>query len=158
VIRCYLGLGSNLKNPKHQIQHAIQALERLPCSQLKKISPFYQSAPAGVSTKQPMYYNAIACLETHLAPEVLLEHCQRIESEQKRVRLKHHDARTIDIDILLYGIEVIQTPDLTIPHPRLHLRDFVLVPLLDIWPEASLPDGTCLKACFEALQTHYIII
>ncbi|MDX2345316.1 MAG: 2-amino-4-hydroxy-6-hydroxymethyldihydropteridine diphosphokinase [Legionella sp.] len=158
MITCYLGLGSNLNHPKIQIQTAVDALRQLPNSSLKALSKLYQSAPAGVLTEQPMYYNAVACLETNLSPHELLKHCNLIETAQNRVRLKRLDARTIDIDILLYGTEIIQTSDLTIPHPRCHLRDFVLVPLLDLWPEAHLPDGTNLKACLEALEVSYVLM
>ncbi len=153
---CYLGLGSNLEQPQKQIQLAIEALTKLPDSELAQASPVYQSTPAGVPTEQPMYYNAVVCLKTRLTPEALLKHCQQIETQQKRKRLKRLDARTIDIDILLYGKKIIETPDLTIPHPRFHLRDFVLVPLLDIWPKAQLPDGRCLSACLDALTIRYI--
>ena len=156
MITCYLGLGSNLDNPKQQINLAIKALQALPESRLKAVSPVYYSMPAGVSTKQPMYSNAVVLLETNLSAHDLLKQCHLIENQQKRLRLKRFDARTIDIDILLYGTQVIDTLDLTIPHPRLHLRDFVLVPLLDVWPEASLPDGRNLNHCLQALTTRYI--
>lgn len=156
MIRCYLGLGSNLDNPKQQIQLAIKALQALPCSRFKAVSPVYHSIPAGVSTEQPMYYNAVVFLVTDLSAYDLLKHCNLLENQQRRLRLKRFDARTIDIDILLYGRQTIETSNLTIPHPRLHLRDFVLVPLLDLWPEASLPDGRNLNHCLEALTTRYI--
>jgi 2-amino-4-hydroxy-6-hydroxymethyldihydropteridine diphosphokinase len=156
MITCYLGLGSNLDNPKQQIKLAIKALQALPCSRFKAVSPVYHSMPAGVSTEQPMYCNAVVLLETDLSAHDLLKQCNLIENQQKRLRLKRLDARTIDIDILLYGAQTIDTPNLTIPHPRLHLRDFVLVPLLDLWPEADLPDGRHLNHCLETLTTRYI--
>jgi 2-amino-4-hydroxy-6-hydroxymethyldihydropteridine diphosphokinase len=155
MIECYLGLGSNLENPKEQIQAAISVLKTLPHSQLQATSPLYQSTPAGVAM-QPNYYNAVVCLQTRLPPTQLLKHCMRIEAQQKRTRLKRWGARTLDIDILLYGTQTIQHPDLSIPHPRMHQRDFVLVPLLNIWPEAKLPDGTCLNHCLQMLETRYI--
>ncbi|MDF1646974.1 MAG: 2-amino-4-hydroxy-6-hydroxymethyldihydropteridine diphosphokinase [Legionellaceae bacterium] len=153
---CYLGLGSNLNRPKQQIYRALKALKKLPCSHLKKISPIYQSRPAGVSI-QPLYCNAVALIETNLPAHRLLAYCQHIEKQQKRLRLKHFNARTIDIDILLYDSQTIQSPDLIIPHPRLHLRDFVLTPLLDIWPEAHLPNHTYLTESLKALTTHYLL-
>ena len=155
MIDCYLGLGSNLNIPTHQIHLALQALKKLPNSRLTKISPLYQSKPAGVAI-QPMYYNAVVLLETNLPVHEVLKHCQQIEKKLKRVRLKRFNARTIDIDILLYGTHSIQSPDLSIPHPRLHLRDFVLVPLLELWPEAKLPGGMQLDVQLESLTTRYI--
>ncbi len=155
MISCYLGLGSNLDHPKQQIQSAIKALKTLPGSCLTKISPLYQSIPAG-GLIQPMYYNAVVLLETYLPAPTVLEHCNRIEKQQKRLRLKRFDARTIDIDILLYGAQTIQTHNLQVPHPRLHLRDFVLVPLLDLWPDATLPCGMHLDEQLKTLTTRYI--
>jgi 2-amino-4-hydroxy-6-hydroxymethyldihydropteridine diphosphokinase len=155
MINCYLGLGSNLSHPKQQIHLALKALNKLPCSRLTKISPLYQSRPSG-GLIQPMYYNAVVLFETHLPALTLLKHCQQIEKQQKRVRLKRFNARTIDIDMLLYGTQTFQNPDLNIPHPRLHLRDFVLVPLLNLWPEAKLPNGIQLDAQLKSLTTLYI--
>ncbi len=156
MINCYLGLGSNLEHPKKQLQSAIKALHKVPSSRLSKVSSFYQSKPAG-GLIQPMYYNAVALLETHLPAHILLKHCQSIEKQQKRVRLKRFNARTLDIDILLYGTQTIQTENLSIPHPRLHLRDFVLVPLLEIWPEAILPNQMKLDTQLQSLSIHHVI-
>lgn len=152
MIDCYLALGSNLENPKKQIRDAIKALKQLPHSKLSAASRSYHSLPAGV-TMQPNYYNAAVLIKTNLPPQQLLKHCMRIEAAQKRTRLKRWGARTLDIDILLYGKKTIQQPSLTIPHPRMHLRDFVLAPLLEIWPEAKLPDGTCLNHCLQICTT-----
>ena|SRR3990167_796086 len=158
MIPCYLGLGSNLDNPIQQIQTALKALAALPNTQFKKASPIYQSLPAETPRPQPIYHNAVVLIETYLSPEALLTQCHNIEYNQKRVRVKRFDARTIDIDILLYGTNTINTKTLTIPHPRLQDRDFVLRPLLDLWPEASLPDGTSLMLSLKTLKSYYIPI
>jgi 2-amino-4-hydroxy-6-hydroxymethyldihydropteridine diphosphokinase len=150
---CYLGLGSNLNSPKRHIHLAFQALRALPQTQILNISSLYQSKAAGV-VGQPNYCNAVALLETRLPAHRLLKHCLRIEKIHGRVRKKHWGARTLDLDLLLYGHDTIQTPDLTLPHPRLHLRDFMLTPLLELWPDANLPDGTSLTTCLDNLEKH----
>ncbi|MDF1678203.1 MAG: 2-amino-4-hydroxy-6-hydroxymethyldihydropteridine diphosphokinase [Legionellaceae bacterium] len=152
---CYLALGSNLNRPERQVRLAIRALRRLPASRLTKVSSLYRSTPAN-GIIQPSYCNAVVLLETHLPAHILLQHCQSVEAQQKRKRLKRFNARTLDIDILLYGTQTIQTPTLTVPHPRLHLRDFVLQPLLEIWPNATLPEGTKLTQCLKSLQVRRI--
>lgn len=156
LVDCYLGLGSNLENPKQQIDTAIQHISALPQTELKKTSAIYQSKPAHV-TEQPDFFNAVVLIQTAIPAHALLKHCLSIEQQQKRKRLKRFGPRTIDIDILLYGHQNITTDDLVIPHPRLHLRDFMLIPLLEIWPEAKLPGGKDLKACLTALTTHHIL-
>ena len=155
MITCYLGLGSNLNRPKNQVRLAIQALKKLPLSRLTKVSSLYQSTPAK-GLIQPSLCNAVVLLETRLPAHILLQHCQAIEMLQKRTRLKRFNARTLDIDILLYGTHTIQTPILTIPHPRLHIRDFVLQPLLEIWPDATLPGRAKLTQCLNSLQTRRV--
>jgi len=154
---CYLALGSNLKSPRRQIHHALRNIRSIPETCLKKISPIYQSFPQGVTKRsQPVYFNAVVMIETSLPPMQLLHHCQKIENKQKRLRLKLWGARTMDIDVLLYGKRTLNLKHLTVPHPRMHERDFVLVPLLDIWPDATLPNGKSVKACLEALDVRSI--
>ncbi len=157
MIPCYLALGSNLQQPKQQIRRAIHALQTIPCSRLVQVAPSYQSRPAGTLI-QPIYYNTVALLKTRLPAHKVLYFCQAIEKQQKRTRLQRSNARTIDIDILLYGTHTINSPNLTVPHPRMHLRDFVLTPLLDLWPDATLPDGTKLTQQFEQLAQHHVIL
>ena len=152
---CYLGLGSNLNSPKRHIHLAFQALKALPQTQILDISSLYQSAPAGV-TGQPQYCNAVVAIKTRLPADKLLKHCQRIETAHGRVRKKRWGSRTLDIDLLLYGQHTFHTPDLIIPHPRLHVRDFMLTPLLELWPGAHLPDGTLLASCLLALESTYL--
>ena len=155
MIPCYLGLGSNLNSPKRHIHLAFQALKALPQTQILSISSLYQSAPAGV-IGQPQYCNAVVSITTRLPAHKLLKHCQRIETTHGRVRKKHWGARTLDIDLLLYGQETTQTPDLTLPHPRLHVRDFMLIPMLELWPGAHLPDGTLLASYLLNLENTYL--
>jgi len=152
---CYLGLGSNLNSPKRQIHLAFQALRALPQTQILNISSLYQSEAAGV-VGQPQYCNAVVSIKTRLPARRLLKHCQNLETTHGRVRKKHWGARTLDIDLLLYGKDSIQTPELTLPHPRLHVRDFMLAPLLELWPDANLPDGTPLTTCLDNLEKHHL--
>ncbi|MDP3560932.1 MAG: 2-amino-4-hydroxy-6-hydroxymethyldihydropteridine diphosphokinase [Legionellaceae bacterium] len=137
---CYLGLGSNLKSPKRQLNQAIATLRTLPKSIIIDISTVYFNPPIGVRA-QPMFYNLVIALQTSLPPAHLLNFCKKIEQKQRRICKKKWGPRTIDIDILLYGNQIIQTPSLTIPHPEMLQRDFVLIPLLELSPEISLPNG-----------------
>ncbi|WP_419418676.1 2-amino-4-hydroxy-6-hydroxymethyldihydropteridine diphosphokinase [Legionella sp. D16C41] len=140
MILCYLALGSNLNSPQRQLRLAIQRLRTLPNTYIIKVAPFYSSHAWGRKS-QPNFYNTVVALLTTLPPEKLLIACQKIESTQGRVRRIKWGARTIDIDILLYGSRVIKKPSLIIPHPQLLYRDFVITPLLKIAPYARLPNG-----------------
>jgi len=131
---CYVALGSNLNNPTQQLNTAISTLKKIPHTQLLKTSSFYQTKPVGFS-EQPDFMNAVVSLETTLTPHKLLAELQKIETQQGRVRTIQNGPRTIDVDLLLYGDEVINTPELTVPHPRMHEREFVLTPLREIAPE-----------------------
>lgn len=139
MIRVYLGLGANLDMPLQQLQQAVAALTLLPDSQLAAVSSFYGSKPMGPQD-QPDYVNAVAALDTRLAPEVLLDELQRIEQEQGRQRKNERwGPRTLDLDILLYGAEILSTPRLTVPHYGLHQREFVVYPLLELAPLLDIP-------------------
>lgn len=135
---CYLGLGSNLNFPKRQLRLAISALHKLKNSSILKISNFYFNKPMGVKA-QPMFYNLVIAMQTSLPPHHILMYCQEIEKNQSRIRKKKWGARTIDIDILLYGDFNIKTKNLEIPHPYMLDREFVLLPLLEISPHIKLP-------------------
>ncbi|KTC86733.1 2-amino-4-hydroxy-6-hydroxymethyldihydropteridine diphosphokinase [Legionella brunensis] len=128
---CYLGLGSNLKSPERQLRIALAALRKLPSTNLLKVATLYRSHAWGRKT-QPCFFNTVAIVQTTLTPYELLSHCQKIEQKQGRVRHVHWGSRTIDIDILLYGSLKMQSKKLSLPHPRIHLRDFVFIPLLEI--------------------------
>ena len=139
MIRVYLGLGANLAEPLQQLQQAVTALSQLPQSQLAAVSSFYGSKPMGPQD-QPDYVNAVAALDTTLPAETLLNELQRIELEQGRQRKDDRwGPRTLDLDILLYGEEILATPRLTVPHYGMHQREFVLYPLLELAPQLHIP-------------------
>lgn len=143
AVRAYIGLGSNLDDPARQLRRALTALAQLPQTHLAGCSRFYRSVPLGPQD-QPDYVNAVALLDTTLAPVALLDALQAIETAQGRVRTLHWGPRTLDLDLLLYGNETLATPRLTVPHPGLDLRNFVLYPLAELAPELVLPDGRTL--------------
>jgi len=144
MIPAYIGLGSNLQEPIRQLRSAVIALGELRDCQVAAVSSVYRSAAVGPGD-QPDYLNAALRLDTELAPEALLQELQRIESSQGRIRLERWGARTLDLDILLYGELELATPTLTIPHPALPLRNFVLYPLAEIGgAKLVLPDGSDL--------------
>jgi len=134
----YVGLGSNLEDPVWQVRRALYALNELPQTRLLHRSPLYRSPPHG-PTEQPDYVNAVAMLETQLEPQHLLEELQDIEHRHGRVRTMHWGPRTLDLDLLLYADRRIDSRRLTVPHPQMHRRAFVLVPLHDIAPDLRLP-------------------
>lgn len=145
----YLSLGSNMGDRVAYLQQALTALSQLPKTQLIKTSSFYQTAPWG-NLNQDDFINAVCQLETHLEPLDLLKACQRIEKDLNRVRKEHWGPRTIDIDILLYGQEVYESQTLTIPHPYMTQRAFVLVPLFELAGDIALPNQN-MTVC-EALS------
>jgi len=134
----YVALGSNLGEPRRQLNEAITAMSGLPETRLAGHSSFYRTAPVGYEN-QPEFLNAVAALDTRLAPGVLLEGLQGIERRQQRERPFPNAPRTLDLDLLLFGDERIARPGLTVPHPRMHERAFVLQPLLEMAPEISIP-------------------
>lgn len=151
AITAYIGLGSNLDDPRQQLQRALQALADMPSSTVLNASPFYRSAPlAGMA--QNDYCNAVAAVSTTLLPSSLLQQLQQIENNQGRVRFERWASRTLDLDLLLYDNAVIHTADLQVPHYALHERPFVVFPLLDIAPDLKLPDGTALRDLAEQLS------
>ena len=145
----YIGLGSNLEQPREQIKRALQSLDELPETKLLADSGFYESKPMGPDD-QPDYVNAVAELETALDAETLLRQCQSIEQQQGRIRQRHWGERTIDLDVLLYGQEQIDTADLTVPHPGIGQRDFVYLPLLKISPDIVIPGKGALKEIVQS--------
>lgn len=149
---CYLSLGANLGARAQTLREALRRLARLPGTRLSRASSFYETAPWG-KTDQPPFLNGAACLSTRLAPEALLAACQEIERALGRVRHEHWGARTIDID-LVYGVrgeQVVRaaSPRLTLPHPYLLERAFVLVPLAEIAPELVLAGRPIAAWCEE---------
>lgn len=135
----YIGLGSNLADPIGQIRAARFALSRLPETRERAFSGLYRNPPMGPAG-QPDYVNAVMAVETRLDAESLLAELQRIETQQGRVRTgERWGARTLDLDLLLYGRQRIATPTLTVPHPGVAERAFVVYPLLEIAPDLDIP-------------------
>ncbi len=148
----YIGLGSNLEDPMIQIQRAITALSVLSrCRQLV-CSPLYRSRAIGPGD-QPDYINAVVALRTQLSPQQLLEELQAIENAQGRQRTIVWGPRTLDLDLLLYDKLRLDTPALTLPHPQMMGRNFVLCPLYDVAPDLVMVDGTPLATRLQALST-----
>jgi 2-amino-4-hydroxy-6-hydroxymethyldihydropteridine diphosphokinase len=138
AVTAYVGLGSNLDHPQRQLLEACEALSHLPRTQLVRRSSFYRSAPVG-KTDQPDFVNAVAALRTELAPAELLQALLWLEAQQGRVRSVPNAARTLDLDLLLFDARVIHEPGLDVPHPRMHERAFVLVPLAELDPKLNIP-------------------
>ncbi|MBD3898435.1 2-amino-4-hydroxy-6-hydroxymethyldihydropteridine diphosphokinase [Halomonas sp. ML-15] len=138
--RAYIGLGSNLDDPLAQVQGALAALARLPLTRCVAASPCYASRPVGPQD-QPDFINAVAALDTRLSPLALLDQLQAVEQRHRRRRLRHWGPRTLDLDLLLYDDTCLATSRLTLPHPHMASRGFVLLPLANIAPTLRLPDG-----------------
>ena len=151
-VAAWIGLGSNLDNPPAQLDQALAHLAATPGIRCDAVSPFYTSPPMGPSD-QPDYVNAVVRILTPLAPLPLLDALQAIEQAQGRVRGRRWGERTLDLDLLLYGRETLALPRLTVPHPGIATRRFVLQPLVDLDPALTLPDGTpvlrLLAACTD---------
>ena len=138
--RAFVALGSNLENPKAQVERAIMALNLLPQTRLLKQSSLYQTAPIDCIASAPDFINAVAEVETMLTPEALLDAILNIENIAGRERPFINAPRVLDCDLLLYEDITLNTPKLTLPHPRMHLRGFVLLPLFEIAPDISIPN------------------
>lgn len=153
--RVYIGLGSNLTDPAEQLRNAIKAMAQLPDTQLAAVSSFYISD--SLLPGQPRYTNAVAALDTTLAPLTLLDALQGIELDQGRERHERWGPRTLDLDILVFGNRLINEPRLKVPHYHMQARAFVLYPLAELAPDLQLADGRALEqllaACpFEGLE------
>lgn len=132
--RAFVGLGSNLDNPEQQVTRALQSLTLLPQTRLVRQSSLYRSAPVGYDN-QPDFINAVAEVETDLTPHELLEVLLALETLQGRERPFPNAPRVLDLDLLLYNGSVMESAQLTLPHPRMHERGFVLLPLEEIAPD-----------------------
>ncbi len=137
-VTAYVGLGSNLDQPVTQIRSAIEELARLPGTALGRVSSLYRSEPVGY-VHQPPFVNAVVELSTVLPARALLEALLGIEARHGRVRSFPNAPRPLDLDLLLYGDSVIDEPGLQLPHPRMHERRFVLLPLEEIAPQCVIP-------------------
>ena len=141
----FVGLGANLAAPRRQVRDALDELAQLPRTRVTARSSLYRSRPLG-HLEQPDFINAVARLETELAPEVLWTALQAIERAHGRERSFRDAPRTLDLDLLLYGEERIASPALTLPHPRMHERAFVLAPLSEIDPQVQIPGRGSARA------------
>jgi 2-amino-4-hydroxy-6-hydroxymethyldihydropteridine diphosphokinase len=142
----YVGLGSNLADPVAQVVQALEALDALPHTRLLEASSLYRSAPVGY-LDQPDFINAVAQVETELPPRALLDALLALELECGRTREFQNAPRTLDLDVLMYDDLVHHEHGLTVPHPQMHLRAFVLQPLLEIAPDCIIPSvGTAAVA------------
>ncbi|MDP3777209.1 2-amino-4-hydroxy-6-hydroxymethyldihydropteridine diphosphokinase [Methylotenera sp.] len=138
--QAFVALGSNLENPKAQVEQALIALRHLPETRLIKQSSLYQTAPVDCVVTAPDFINAVAEIETSLAPEALLDAILDIENQAGRERPYVNAPRVLDCDLLLYEDVTQETTKLTLPHPRMHTRGFVLLPLFEIAPDIFIPN------------------
>ena len=147
----FIALGSNLAAPLEQVNAAVAALAEIPNSRIVAVSSFYRTPPLGPQD-QPDYLNAAVALETGLAAEALLDNTQRIELQQGRERkAERWGPRTLDLDIMLFGEQVIDSERLTVPHYDMKNRGFMLWPLFEIAPELHFPDGVALRSVLTQL-------
>ncbi|MDR7941697.1 2-amino-4-hydroxy-6-hydroxymethyldihydropteridine diphosphokinase [Enterobacter soli] len=150
----YIAIGSNLASPLEQVNAAVQALGEIPESRIIAVSSFYRTPPLGPQD-QPDYLNAAVVLETALTAETLLDNTQRIELQQGRVRkAERWGPRTLDLDIMLFGHDVISTERLTVPHYDMKNRGFMLWPLFEVTPDLTFPDGISLKTILDNLNAE----
>jgi 2-amino-4-hydroxy-6-hydroxymethyldihydropteridine diphosphokinase len=150
MARAFVGVGANLGDAAGEVEAAIGALGRLPRTRLVRASSLYRSAPLGYA-EQPDFINAAALLETELPARALLQALQGIEDRAGRRRTFRDAPRVLDLDLLLYDDQVIDAPDLVLPHPRLHERAFALAPLVEIDPAAVIPGHGAARDCLARL-------
>lgn len=138
--RAWIGLGSNLHQPRRQVEQALEALDRLPLTRRILASRLYSGPPLGPSD-QPDFVNAVAAVETGLSPLALLDQLQALEQRHGRIRHRHWGPRSLDLDLLLFDDLSLAHPRLTLPHPGMASRAFVLIPLAEVAPDVRMPDG-----------------
>jgi 2-amino-4-hydroxy-6-hydroxymethyldihydropteridine diphosphokinase len=150
VTASFVGLGANLGEPQRRVREAFRELDAIPHTRVVRASSLYRSAPLGYA-EQPSFVNAVAQIETGLPAERLLAELHAIEARHGRSRSFANAPRTLDLDLLLYGGLVLDLPQLKVPHPRMHERAFVLLPLVEIAPDAEVPGRgpaqSLLKKC-----------
>jgi 2-amino-4-hydroxy-6-hydroxymethyldihydropteridine diphosphokinase len=157
TVRAYIGIGSNLDDPSARVQAAFGELQRLPATRLAARSSLYGSKPMGPAD-QPDYVNAVAAVDTCMAAAELLQALAQIEERQGRQRgAARWGPRTLDLDLLLYGEQRIAPPILTVPHPGMHERDFVLVPLAEIAGDLDVPGHGPLSTLTASCQQHDLV-
>lgn len=151
--RVFVALGSNLSNPVWQVQSAFREIDDIPDVALARVSSLYRTIPVGI-IDQPPFINAVAMIETTLSPHTLLRHLHGIEESHGRIRGERNGPRTLDLDLLMFNDWQIDDEHLTTPHPRMHTRAFVLVPLLEIDPEVEIPRIGRAADCLAAIDTQ----
>ncbi|MDD4966826.1 2-amino-4-hydroxy-6-hydroxymethyldihydropteridine diphosphokinase [Halothiobacillus sp.] len=152
-VHAFIALGSNLDQPVKQLAQAVSALDGLPGTQVLRTSHMYANPPMGPQD-QPDYVNAVALIATCLTPGALLEALKGLEQSAGRLSTRVWGARVLDLDILTYGDRVLNTPVLTIPHPGIAERRFVLAPWHEIAPDARLPDGRLIAELLLSAPEH----
>ena len=152
----YVALGSNLQDPVRQVRSGLAALGRLPDTRLDAHSSLYRTAPVG-KLDQPEFINAVARLDTQLDPDRLMQGLFAIEREHGRERGEPNAPRTLDLDLLLYGEQVIGREALTVPHPRMHERAFVLVPLAELAPDLAIPGDATVRDLLAGVQSQSVL-
>ena len=146
----YIALGTNLGDKRQQLDNALAALRQAGVM-VRRVSPFLETEPYGV-TDQPTFLNGVCEVETDLSPQALLSLLLNIETQQGRVRTRHWGPRVIDLDLLLYGDQIIDEPNLKVPHPDMENRAFVLQPLAAIAPQVVHPRlGKTIETLWQAL-------
>jgi 2-amino-4-hydroxy-6-hydroxymethyldihydropteridine diphosphokinase len=155
VTVAYVGIGSNLDDPRTQVLVSFRELDELPHTRVVKRSSLYRSAPVGYAP-QADFINAVAQLETGLPAERLLAELQQIEARHGRSRSFANAPRTLDLDLLLYGRTELHSPALTVPHPRMHERAFVLEPLVEISPDVEIPGRGAAKPLRDSTRNQKI--
>ena len=152
----FVALGANIGDPTATVLAAFAALANLPESRVTRCSSLYRTAPVGLRN-QPDFINAVAVLETTLPPESLLDALLDLEARFGRIRRDRNGPRTLDLDLLLYDDIELELPRLTLPHPRLHLRAFVLYPLAEIAPDLKIPGRGTVAAWLPAVANQGIV-
>jgi len=156
LVTAFVALGSNLDDPPAQLRAGVRALGDLAHTRVVRVSSLYRNPAVGYRN-QPDFVNAVACIETRLDPRALLESLLAIERAHGRVRDFPNAPRTLDLDIVLYGERVIHEQGLTIPHPRMRERAFVLVPLAEIAPLAIVPDAGPVEALAARIDARSLV-
>ena len=156
----YIGLGSNLAHPRRQLARALTRLARMPRTRIVAVSRNFVTAPIGAEGAQPDYINAVAALSTALSPHALLARLLAVERRHGRRRPRDSRrklARSLDLDLLLYGRVRMRSPSLELPHPRMHERAFVLRPLVDVAPAAAIPGHGLASRLARGLRDQRIV-
>ena len=151
----YIGLGSNLSEPQSQVESALGELDTLPRTRLVARSSLYRTAPVGYAP-QPDFVNAVAAVDTSLGARELLHELQALETAHQRRRSFPNAPRTLDLDLLLFGVERIADAELVVPHPRMHERAFVLAPLAEVAPDALIPGRGAARDLLERCRDQKV--